>query len=111
MKKLNRFELAAIKRTAKNVAARVKQADKLRKIKEENDALLASLEREINLWENPIIEMTGGWTSTEVLKVINDNLEIPDMNCAPNEPELPFVEDELVAVPDEQPQPENPDYF
>lgn len=67
MKELSRTELATVKRTAANVKAfRTKKA-KLEMQKIKIDAELESLNRSIDLFEQPIIEVTGGFTSEQVL--------------------------------------------
>lgn len=67
MRELSRFDLAIIKRTAKNTKALVAKRDKLqamiKKNQEELDTILATIEK----FEAPIIEMTGGFTSEQVL--------------------------------------------
>lgn len=67
MKELSRTELATVKRTAVNVKAfRAKKA-KLEARKAKIDAELESVNRNIDLFEQPIIEVTGGFTSEQVL--------------------------------------------
>ena len=67
MRELSRFDLAIIKRTAKNTKALVAKRDKLqamiKKNQEELDTILATIEK----FEDPIKEMTGGFTSEQVL--------------------------------------------
>lgn len=67
MKELSRTELATVKRTAINVRTfRAKKA-KLEAQKAKIDAELESVNRSIDLFERPIIEVTGGFTSEQVL--------------------------------------------
>lgn len=67
MKELSRTELATVKRTAANVKTfRAKKA-KLEVQKAKIDAELESVNRSIDLFEQPIIEVTGGFTSEQVL--------------------------------------------
>lgn len=67
MKELSRTELATVKRTAANVKSfRTKKA-KLEMQKTKIDAELESLNKSIDLFEQPIIEVTGGFTSEQVL--------------------------------------------
>lgn len=67
MRELSRFDLAIIKRTAKNTKALVAKRDKLQAMiknnQEELDTILATIEK----FEAPIKEMTGGFTSEQVL--------------------------------------------
>lgn len=67
MKELSRFEMAAVKRTAQNVKS---MRTKLVKLEEKQSLITAEinqLEEMINDWEQPIIKMTGGFTSEQVL--------------------------------------------
>lgn len=67
MKKLNRFELAAVKRTAANVKTmRAKKAKLLAKIDTLNKELI-QIEDSIEAWESPIRILTEGYTSEQVL--------------------------------------------
>ncbi len=79
MRELSRFDLAIIKRTAKNTKALVAKRDKLqamiKKNQEELDTILATIEK----FEAPIIEMTGGFTSEQVLKVLNGEAEVANV--------------------------------
>lgn len=67
MKELTRFEMAAVKRTAQNVKNMRRKKEKL----EEKQAALTTeinqLSEMINIWEQPIIKLTGGFTSEQVL--------------------------------------------
>lgn len=82
MKKLSRTELATVRRTAVNVKTfRAKKA-KLEAQKAKIDAELESVNRSIDLFEQPIIEVTGGFTSEQVLNgemefVMNQSVESP----------------------------------
>ena len=67
MKELSRFEMAAVKRTAQNVKS---MRTKLVKLEEKQSLItdeINQLEEMINDWEQPIIKMTGGFTSEQVL--------------------------------------------
>lgn len=67
MKELSRFELAAVKRTAQNVKTFSKKIEKL----EEKQALIVDELNDLynmrDMWEEPIVKLTGGFTSTQVL--------------------------------------------
>lgn len=67
MKELSRFELAIVKRTAKNTRSlktkRDKLVEKIEKVQEELDVINEAIEG----FEAPIKTMTGGFTSEEVL--------------------------------------------
>ena len=67
MKELSRTELATVKRTAANVKTfRTKKA-KLEAQRVKIEAELESINKSIDLFEQPIIEVTGGYTSEQVL--------------------------------------------
>ena len=90
MKELSRFEMAAVKRTAQNVKS---MRTKLVKLEEKQSLITAEinqLEEMINDWEQPIIKMTGGFTSEQVLN--------GEMNIEHEElPENSVVDDSLLA--------------
>lgn len=66
-KEFTRFEMAVIKRTAQNTKSlrtkRDKILDKMTKLDEE----LKSINAQIEMFETPIKEITGGRTSEEIL--------------------------------------------
>lgn len=67
MKELSRAELATVRRTAANVKTFRAKKVKLEAQKAKVDAELESVNRSIYLFEQPIIEVTGGFTSEQVL--------------------------------------------
>lgn len=78
MKELNKFELASIKRTYANTKAlRAKKArleEKVKALQEEADIIGAN----IDTWEEPVKQLTEGYTSEQVLSGqmdINNSLE------------------------------------
>lgn len=78
--KLSKFQIASVKRTAKNVSMTRRKAEKIEKLIEDNKKLLDSLTAEINAWELPVLQMTG-MTSKEVLDTLDEN-----GYCGYNEP-------------------------
>lgn len=67
MKELSRTELATVKRTAANVKTfRAKKA-KLEASMAKLAAELETINKSIDLFEAPILEVTGGYTSEQVL--------------------------------------------
>ena len=80
MKELSRFEMAAVKRTAQNVKTMRRKLEKLCEKQSEITTEINQLEELVYEWEQPIIKMTGGFTSEQVLNgemnVINE--EIPE---------------------------------
>lgn len=76
MKTLSRTELAIVKRTAMNVkSSRIKRAKLEAKIAELT-AELESCDRVIDAFEQPVITMTGGFTSEQVLA---GEMELPEV--------------------------------
>ena len=67
MKELSRFEMAAVKRTAQNVKTMRRKLEKLEAQQAEITKEINSLSELIYDWEQPIIKMTGGFTSEQVL--------------------------------------------
>ena len=89
MKELSRTELATVKRTAANVKTfRTKKA-KLEAQRAKIETELESVNKSIDLFEQPIIEVTGGYTSEQVLN--------GEMDVALNQLKAPesSVEEEL----------------
>lgn len=64
---LNRFQMAAVKRTAQNTKKLVAQREKVNARMRELAAELISINNQIDAWETPIKVMTGGWTSEQCL--------------------------------------------
>ena len=64
---LNRFQMAAVKRTAQNTKKLVAQREKVNARMRELAAELISINNRIDAWETPIKVMTGGYTSEQCL--------------------------------------------
>lgn len=79
-KELSRFEMAAVKRTAQNVKSMRKKLVKLEEKQSLITAEINQLEDMINDWEQPIIKMTGGFTSDQVLNGEMEIMESPFEN-------------------------------
>lgn len=98
MKELSRFELAIVKRTAKNTKILRTKRDKLVAKIEEAQAELNVVNEAIEGFEAPIKAMTGGFTSEEVLggAMAAAAEEVPvgevDDTEAPAETEVPAEE-------------------
>lgn len=88
MKELTRFEMAAVKRTAQNVKSMRKKLVKLEEKQSLITAEINQLEEMINDWEQPIIKMTGGFTSEQVLngEMNIEHEEIPENNMVDDSP-------------------------
>ena len=90
MKELSRFEMAAVKRTAQNVKTMRRKLEKLEAQQAEITKEVNSLSELIYDWEQPIIKMTGGFTSEQVLN--------GEMNIEHEElPENSVVDDSLLT--------------
>ena len=91
MKQLSKREIAQLKRTAQNVAPLVtkkyKILEKAEMLKKEYD----SIEAQISAWETATKEMTGGYTSEQLIKRVVENnvtkyvLRYPDTIYPPQE--------------------------
>lgn len=64
---LNRFQMAAVKRTAQNTKKLVNQREKVNSRMRELAAELISINEQIDAWETPIKVMTGGYTSEQCI--------------------------------------------
>jgi uncharacterized protein YhaN len=65
---LNRMQLAAIKRAAKNVQPlRSKKARLMQRVEALNKEI-EGIDATIEAWENPVRAMTGGYSSEEILR-------------------------------------------
>jgi len=87
---LNRFQLAAAKRTAQNTKKLVSQREKINAQMRKLAAELVSINAQIDAWEAPIKVMTGGYTSEQVLEW-NGNI--------PDEPNDALVATDVTAQP------------
>ena len=67
MKKLSKFEMAAVKRTAQNVKGMRKRKAKLEEKQSELTKEINDLDEMISTWELPILKLTDGFTSEQVL--------------------------------------------
>lgn len=107
MKELSRTELATVKRTAANVKTfRTKKA-KLEAQRAKIETELESVNKSIDLFEQPIIEVTGGYTSEQVL---NGEMEAALQQLKAAEQPVEEVATEMASVATETPvdAPANP---
>ena len=74
-KELSRFEMAAVKRTAQNVKIMRNKKARLEEKRAFLNAEIDQLDEMINGWEAPILRLTGGLTSEQVLAQ-NDKGEV-----------------------------------
>lgn len=94
MKELTRFEIAVIKRTAQNTKSLRTKRDKIVAKMQSMQVELESINTMIDKFEQPIKEMTGGFTSEEVLNSTMDS----------------FVENVPTETPQVQPEEEGADF-
>ena len=85
---LNRFQMAAVKRTAQNTKKLCSQRDKVNAKMRELAAELIEINNQIDAWESPIKVMTGGYTSEQV---ISWNGEIPEAEATAEVEAIPEV--------------------
>ena len=67
MKKFSKFEIAAIKRTAASVNKYVERKKKLLAQQDSINAELESISAMLNTWEEPIKQITGGYTTEDLV--------------------------------------------
>lgn len=116
MKELSRFELAIVKRTAQNTKTLRTKRDKLFAKIEESQKELEKVLNAIEGFEAPIRELTGGFTSEEVLngamEVANATEEKPegetDETATTEEKEVPAEEAVVIDPTVESPLEEGP---
>ena len=68
MIELNRLQLAAIKRAAKNVQPMRNKKARLMQRMEALQREIEGIDATIEAWENPVRTMTGGYSSEEILR-------------------------------------------
>ena len=83
---LSRYELAAVKRTAQIIKPKRAKLSKLIEKKKEIDAQIVDLQKEIDLWEAPIITKHG-YSSEQILSGEADSMEETLKNMEPANPE------------------------
>lgn len=79
---LSRYELAAVKRTAQIIKPKRAKLSKLFAKKKEIDAQIDDLQKEIDLWEAPIITKHG-YSSEQILSGEADSMEETLKNMEP----------------------------
>ena len=105
MKELSRFELAAIKRTAQNVKTMRRRKEKLEEQQVGIVSEINGLQGMIDDWEAPIVKMTGGFTSEQVLNgemeiMADGKFESPEINEVDDSPleEYPVMPEESTSM-------------
>lgn len=83
---LSRYELAAVKRTAQIIKPKRAKLSKLFEKKKEIDAQIVDLQKEIDLWEAPIITKHG-YSSEQILSGEANSMEETLKNMEPANPE------------------------
>lgn len=78
MRELTRNEMAIVKRTAKNTKQLRDKRDRIIAKQQELEAQLVGINNQIELFEQPIKQLTGGYTSEEVL---NGTMEVLEESC------------------------------
>lgn len=99
MKKLSKFEMAAVKRTAQNVKGMRKRKAKLEEKQSELTKEINDLDEMISNWELPIVKLTDGFTSEQVLNGEMEEFEtIVDSFEEQSDLENSFVPDDSPLV-------------
>ena len=75
---LNRFQMAAVKRTAQNTKKLCTQREKVNAKMRDLAAELIGINNQIDAWETPIKVMTGGFTSEQCLQYEGNLPEVSD---------------------------------
>lgn len=82
--------MAAVKRTAQNTKKLVAQREKINEKMRALAAELIGINKQIDAWETPIKEMTGGYTSEQI---ISWNGVTPEEQSQVSEPVADATED------------------
>lgn len=103
-KELSRFEMAAVKRTAQNVKTMRNKKARLEDKRAFLNAEIDQLDEMINSWEAPIIRLTGGLTSEQVLAQVGEVKDTSSSMTTDNSPMRtpPETDDETLDVGDEE---------
>lgn len=99
-KELSRFELAVVKRTAQSTKTLRNKRDRIKAKIEAYEKELAEVNAVIEKFEAPIMEITGGLTSEEVLAELAKENEDTEAICTDCETDETAEVDET-ASPDE----------
>lgn len=91
MTKLNRFQMAAVKRTAQNTKKLVAKRGKINQQMRELAAELIQINEAIDAWEAPIKRIANGLTSEEVLACNGELPEVEETTNSASENETPGV--------------------
>lgn len=90
MIELTRFQMAAVKRTEQSVRALRRKKVRLEATIEKTLKEIEELDQEIDIWEQPVIQMTGGFTSEQVL---NGEMELAEELKDNNDVNIDEVDD------------------
>lgn len=90
---LNRFQMAAVKRTAQNTKKLVAKREKINAQMRDLAGQLVEVNNQIDAWESPIKAMTGGYTSEQIISWEGN---IPEEGNIPKEVE----EEKIVEFPE-----------
>ena len=109
MKELSKFQMAAVKRTAQNVKSLLRRKERLEAKQEELTKQINEIQDMVDMWEQPVIKMTGGFTSSQVLNgemetdVFNEETPTPNGDELNDEPldEIPVNEGTTEVEPEE----------
>ena len=97
MKNLGKFELAAAKKVASVVKQLNKKVERLQAKKDALDAEIADTQKMIDMYEEPIKKLSGGFTSTEILATIAETVSGEGIQGDDSVDESPVEEVEVPA--------------
>ena len=99
MRKFNKMEIAAIKRTAANVNKFMIQKEKLEKKLEQINAEYQAISDSLEVWEAPIKRLTGGYTTEDLInKVVTTSMDKEGKQVTTVKYELRYP-DTIIPVP------------
>lgn len=101
MANFTRFQIAAAKRTAKNISLLSRKQQKLNAKIAELTEEVEKINAEIEIWETPIKASCNGMTSAEVLASLEADIENSENPSVETEVENVAVEEEVVDESEE----------
>lgn len=79
-KEFSKFFIASLKRTAMNVSPLVRRKQKLQEEIAEKQNELVAIQNQLNVYEKPIMEVTGGYTTEDLIEKVVENTGKTDKN-------------------------------
>lgn len=82
-KEFSKFFIASLKRTAQNVSPLVRRKQKLQEEISERELEIASIQKQLEIYEAPIKEVTGGYTTEDLVSRVVEAIDKLDKEGKP----------------------------